>query len=338
MPFLDPPSRPLNILVLSGDFLQGKSVLATIKHLLGTKTPACSTFDIICGTGPVGGWLALILGRWRLSHSDASPVWGTLEDLEILPPTRGKDKRLDEKKFLRNIRTLMEVYDIEDKLAMPEPFQLLHTATDQSDLRCKHVFVTIPKPSSILFSSKPKSTESDFDILRTYNHPGDKISGKEALTSTFLRLAKPHGSEADGIGLATQEAQMLYGPEVPITMILNIKVAVRKPRRPQGTKDSKNIHIENASDDSITFDELPSLTGLPTKLITIHLPITPNSKGENAEASEVLAPWFKKPGIKWEFDNIRKIISNNDGSKDSDFLIDVSTKLALWQEKGGQLG
>ena len=338
MPFLDPPSRPLNILVLSGDFLQGKPVLATIKQLFGTKTPACSTFDIICGAGPVGGWLALIFGLWRLSHSDASPVWGTLEDLEILPPTRSKDKKLDEKKFLRNIRTLMEVYDIEDKLAMPLPFKLLHTATDQSEVRCKHVFVTIPKPSSILYLSKAKSTEPNFDILRAYDLPGDNISSKEALTSTFVRVAKPHGSEADGIGLAIQEAQMLYGPEVPIAQILNIKDAVREPRQPQETKDGKNTHIEDASDDSITFDELPSLTGLPTKLITIHLPITPNPRGESVEGREVLGPWFKKPGIKWEFDNIRKIISNNNGSKDSDFLMDVSSKLALWQEKGGRLG
>ncbi|MCJ1352358.1 MAG: hypothetical protein MMC33_002342 [Icmadophila ericetorum] len=341
MAHLDPPSHPLNILVLSGDLLQGKSVLAAIRQIVGTKDPACATFDIICGTGPIGGWLALLLGRFRLSYADASPVWGTLEDLEILPTTTNKDhNKLDEKKFIRNMKTLMQVYDVEDKLAMPGTYHLLHSATNRNHLRCKHVFLTAPKHSSILHPhlSFSKLPVLNLDVLRTYDIPDhhNNDHGKESLIPAFLRAAKSPGEEADGVGLAMQEVQTLYGPDVPIALILNINVVVKETHE---VKDGEGTHTQYVTEDTITFDEYPALSKPPAKLVTICLPIAPNPKGESVEVTEALGPWFKKPGIKWEFDNLRKMVSENKGgTKDPDFLMDVASKLALWQERGGQLG
>ena len=254
MSYLPKPTEPLRILTIDGGGLQGVSPLLILNRLLvsiadGSEDPIkkprpCDVFDVIAGYG-AGGWLALLLGRFRMDVVDALTEWHNLIS-HITPSSKAEQLRMrmmehtyfDTERLVEHVDKLADLYKTGK--------HMFSAPTD--DLRCKHVFVSAPK-----MDLKDKHHgHNGYYLFRTYECPANaivldgppdpckyKISHAFGVTGAAKYFTSPWEERFDNkiktmfwdvqfptlhniTGLALGEVWGLYGTDVEIAAIVNI--------------------------------------------------------------------------------------------------------------------
>ena len=243
-------TKPLRILTLDGGGLQAVSTILILSKVLdriaaenGTpddKPRPCDVFDVIAGIG-TGGWLAILLGRFRMDLSACLTEWYKLMDCIKPGPAEETRLRLRDHcsfkigRLVEEAKLLTEEYGTGDRL-----FE-----SDINSARTRHVFVAAPAADAKgykLFRSYeiPKSARlpakllegpqdpSSFKISRAFGAtfaakyftvPWDErmaSSGKLRLNDT--QFPKPHNITR----LALEEMWGIYGTDVPLSVVVNI--------------------------------------------------------------------------------------------------------------------
>ncbi|MCJ1329691.1 hypothetical protein MMC10_006371 [Thelotrema lepadinum] len=246
-----PLEKPLKILTLDGGGLQAISTLLILDKLLdtiqetnqaATKPRPCDVFDVIAGIG-AGGWLALLLGRFRLDTKTCLTEWYKLIQC-IAPRSRSQGIRrrvfahsyFDEKLLVKRVDRLTALYGTGNTLLDPYP----------SDARCKYVFVAAAQKAHRLHEAEV------YNLFRTYGVDKDRklrAGPSEPTTFTIARAFGATGAAryfsapwkehiaADGKTsfldsafprphnitlLALDEMWALHGADAPISVIVNI--------------------------------------------------------------------------------------------------------------------
>ena len=243
-------TKPLRILTLDGGGLQAISTLLILNNILEAiakqngvpkrkKPRPCDVFDVIAGIG-TGGWLAILLGRFRMDLSACLTEWYNLMDCIKPGPAEETRLRLRHCSFeigrlVEQVKLLTEEYGTGDRL-----FE-----SDINSARTRHVFVAAPAANAKgykLFRSYeiPKSARlpakllegpqdpSSFEISRAFGAtfaakhftvPWEEqmaSSGKLRLNDT--QFPKPHNITQ----LALEEMWGIYGTDVPLSVVVNI--------------------------------------------------------------------------------------------------------------------
>ena len=246
------PSRPLAILTLDGGGLQAISTLLILNKVLekiaeenghlGVEKPRpCDVFDAIAGIG-AGGWLAILLGRFRLDVTACLSEWYKITQ-RIAPRSKAAELRsrllqhryYDTDRLAEQVDSLTKVYGTGDRL-----FE-----DDSQGARTRHVFVAalasdgkgynlfrsyeIPKsaklPKKLL--EGPENPDS-FTILRAFAATGAARyltkPWKEQMASSGMRefsdtkLSEPYNITE----LALDEMWGIYGTDVPLSVVVNV--------------------------------------------------------------------------------------------------------------------
>lgn len=245
------PAKPLQILTIDGGGLQAISTLLILDKLLETigkqngvphrKQRPCDVFDTIAGIG-VGGWLAILLGRFRMDITSCLSEWYKITRC-IAPKSKTEALRLrllehccfNTDRLVEQVNILTQVYDTGDCLFEPDP----------AGARTRHVFVAAlasDAKSYKLFRSYeiPKSAKLPKKLLEGPMNPGSfKISSAFGVTGATKYLThswkeqiadsgkivfgdskfpKPHNITE----LALDEMWGIYGTDVPLSVVVNI--------------------------------------------------------------------------------------------------------------------
>lgn len=245
------PTKPLKILTIDGGGLQAISTLLILNKLLETigkqngvphrKPRPCDVFDTIAGIG-AGGWLAILLGRFRMDITSCLSEWYKITQC-IAPKSKTEALRLrilqhcyfDTDRLVEQVDVLTQIYDTGDCLFEPDP----------AGARTRHVFVAAlasDAKSYKLFRSYdiPKSAKLPTKLLEGPINPGSfKISRAFGVTGAakyFTNPWKEHMADSGKIRfsdtkfpkphniteLALDEMWGIYGTDVPLSVIVNI--------------------------------------------------------------------------------------------------------------------
>ncbi|MCJ1273471.1 hypothetical protein MMC21_001262 [Puttea exsequens] len=244
-------SKPLKILTLDGGGLQAISTLMILNKILDTiakqngvpqrKPRPCDVFDTIAGIG-AGGWLAILLGRFRMDITSCLSEWYRITEC-IAPRSRSEELRLrllqhcfyDTDRLVEEVDRLTKVYDTGDFLFESDP----------GGARTCHVFVAALKADAKgynLFRSYeiPKSAKlprrlldgpenpSSFKIARAFGVTGaakyftppwtEHIANSGKIRFSDTKFPKPHNITE----LALDEMWAIYGTDVPLSAVVNI--------------------------------------------------------------------------------------------------------------------
>ena len=246
------PSRPLTILTLDGGDLHAISTLLILNRVLekiaeenghpGVGKPRpCDVFDVIAGIG-VGGWLAILLGRFRLDITTCLSEWSTM--MQHLGP-RSWIKKLrmsllqhrcfDTTRLIKQVHSWTQVHRTGDYL-----FE-----DDHQGARTRHVFVAAPTSDAggyNLFRSYevPPSAKLPEKLLEGPKDPDSfKISHAFAVTGAASHFTAPWEQQMASsgktifndtkfpephniTGLALNEMYGIYGTDVPLSVVVNI--------------------------------------------------------------------------------------------------------------------
>ena len=243
------PSKPLKVLTIDGGGLQAIPSLLILNKLLDTiahnnnnvkeaKPRPCDVFDVICGIGS-GGWLAIMLGRFRMDITAALAEWYNL--IECIKPQSTQEEMImrlmkrsyyDRQRLVEQVDEMTDMYDAGKFMYLPP----------SEDCRCKHVFVAALKASS-------KDENLNYGLFRTYDTPSDRrlldgfsdprhcmISDAFSATGAAKWFTPPwkgkngkfkfqdtHFPSPHNItDLAVNEVWGLYGNQVAMSIIVNI--------------------------------------------------------------------------------------------------------------------
>ena len=245
------PTEPLRILTLDGGGLRATSTLLILDKVLKRiaaenwtperKIPRpCDVFDVIAGIG-TGGWLAILLGRFKMDITACLCEWNNLT--QCIAPGPLEELRLrmlhncsfDMERLVEQVELLTEEHGTGDRL-----FE-----SDFEGSRTRHVFVAAPTADAKgykLFRSYeiPKSAKLPAELLEGPQDPSSfKISrafgatfaaryftgpweeqmassGKVILNDT--QFPKPHNITQ----LALEEMWAIYGTDVPLSVVVNV--------------------------------------------------------------------------------------------------------------------
>lgn len=198
-------------------------------------------FDIIGGIG-TGGWLALLLGRYRLDLTRCMSIYLELASDPQITAARpffgSKAYTLDQKRLIAKIDAILERYELSSLLVDNDEPQ---SQEDAVEVRCKYAFAV----GAVQF---PTQAGPKYEIFRSYRptntsgpfyHSGPdpatcKVSSVCAATGATKYLLQPHtiGSTTysdNGFpnphnitDLAMDEAYHIYGEKPPLSAIVNI--------------------------------------------------------------------------------------------------------------------
>ena len=205
------------------------------------KPRPCDVFDTIAGIG-AGGWLAILLGRFRMDITSCLSEWYNLMQC-IAPNSTTEEVRLrllqhcyyDTERLVEQVEVLTQFYEIGDQLFEP----------DTKVARTRHVFVAAlasDATSYNLFRSYgiPKSAKSPEKLLEGPKNPSSfKISRAFGVTGAaryFTKNWKEEMASSGKIsfsdtmfpnphnitGLALDEIWGIYGTDVPVSVVVNI--------------------------------------------------------------------------------------------------------------------
>lgn len=241
--------RPLKILTLDGGGLQALSTLSILSKLCDAiainkasdrKPAPYELFDIIGGIG-TGGWLALLLGRYRLDLTRCMSIYLELASDPQLPATRSlfgsKPYALDQKRLISKIDSILKRYELNPSLLDNEA----QKAEEGVEVRCKHAFAV----GAIQSSDEVNREYEIFRAYRTTNTPGPfyrpgpdpescNVSSVCAATGATKYLLQPYtiGSTTysdNGFPnphniteIAMDEANHIFGEKPPLSIIVNI--------------------------------------------------------------------------------------------------------------------
>ena len=246
------PSLPLKILTLNGGGLQAISTLLILNKVLETiaqekgvlelrKPRPCDVFDTIAGIG-VGGWLAILLGRFRMDVTSCLSEWYNMMQ-RIAPRSMTEELRLrllqhcyfDTDRVVETVDYLTQFYGTDDRLYAPDP----------QGARTRHVFVealTSDAKGYNLFRSYeiPDSAKLPGKLLEGPQKPASfKISHAFAVTGATRYFTTPWKEQLASSGmtefsdtkfprphnitkLALDEMWGMYGMDVPLSVVVNI--------------------------------------------------------------------------------------------------------------------
>ena len=163
------PKAPLRILTIDGGGLSGSTTLMILDDLLKTiaresqipenELRPCDVFDVITGTG-TGGWLALLLGRFQMSVSDARADWFNL--MLCIKPETGWLRMAFRQHSLYDTDRLVEQIDWLTGSAYKTGKCMFLPPSEYT--RCKHVFVSAVRTDS-------KQNHLEYNLFRTYDCP-----------------------------------------------------------------------------------------------------------------------------------------------------------------------
>ena len=245
------PSKPLKILTLDGGGLQAISTLLILNELLEQictkdgvshrKPRPCEIFDTIAGIG-AGGWLAILLGRFRMDITSCLSEWYRIT--RNLPPrSRAEKFRLrflrhhyfSQERLVEQVDHLTQAYNVGENLFEPAPegarTRHVFVAALENDTKRYKLFRTYDLPNTAKtkdgFREGPKDP-ANFKITSAFGTTGAARyftgpwtvqmadSGRIKLRDT--KFPKPHNITK----LALEEMWALYGKDVRISVVVNI--------------------------------------------------------------------------------------------------------------------
>jgi hypothetical protein len=245
------PSKPLKILTIDGGGLQAISSLLILDDLLKTiavsngiphrKPRPCDVFDTIAGIG-AGGWLALLLGRFRMDITACLSEWYKI--MECIAP-KGKTEEMkmrvlqhsyfDPDRLVQQIERLIKIYGTGPYM-YPKNSDGVRTrhvfvAALRSDDKGYNLFRTYPIPESATLPKKllegPLTPET-FNITRAFGVTGaaryftppwkEQMASGGKMRFSDTKFPKPHNITE----LALDEMWGLYGTDVPLSVVVNI--------------------------------------------------------------------------------------------------------------------
>ncbi|KAK5555249.1 hypothetical protein LTR46_006879 [Exophiala xenobiotica] len=244
--------RPLKVLTLDGGGLQALATLSSLnavckaiaKQNEASRTPApYELFDVICGVG-TGGWIALLLGRYRLDIATCMAVY--MEIARKVDSTertrrwhrRNRSFKLDQDRLASVIDETLQRYGLDPGLLS----ERLSTPDSQKSVsRCQYAF-------AVGVVQQPVNDQSKYELFRSYHAPADKTKGtlpgpepeKCRISQAFAAIGaakfflKPYKvgksvffdetfPQSHPItSIALDEVLGLYGSDVEISVLLNI--------------------------------------------------------------------------------------------------------------------
>lgn len=338
-------TKPLKILTLDGGGLQALSTLSILSKLCDAiaankendrKPAPYELFDIIGGIG-TGGWLALLLGRYRLDLTRCMSIYIELASHPQITAGRpyfgSKPFTLDQKHLIAKIDSILERNGLSSLLLDDEG----QTMEGDSVVRCKHAFavgaIQSPReggPKYEMFRSY-RTTKTSGPFYHSGPDPGScKVSSVCAATGATKYLLQPYtiGSTTysdNGFPnphniteLAMDEAYHLYGEKPPLSVIVNIGPGIpsdndveklenlsRKfswPNWLSSTRPRSSLHSNNTSTNtspisSTSTDSDPKLTESPYRSDTS------SSSSSEAEQVERQIEATIKDRLKRDYDN-----------------------------------
>ncbi len=243
-----PSKRPLRILVLDGGGLQATSTLSILNEILGRKAEKegkpkdqkqkpCEVFDIIAGIG-VGGWLAILLGRFGMDILGCLSEWFAMMRF-ISTKTRTPGFHLpklrhcwfDKQRLEQRIQELADIYLIRHD-TKPARTRYVIVAALTSNAKGYEVFRFHETPTSAKLSDKPLQNptlqQRYQEILTAFTVTGaskyftkpwkTQMASSSDTKSSKTVIPNPYNITA----LVLDEMQDLYGTKVPLSTVLNI--------------------------------------------------------------------------------------------------------------------
>ena len=249
----NPPGapKPLKILTIDGGGLQAVSTLLILNKVLETigklhsnpprKPKPCEVFDTIAGIG-AGGWLAILLGRFRMDITTCLSEWYRITR-RIEPRSRSEELRMrllhqryfDTERLMEEVDRLTRTYGTGDYLLEDDP----------EGARTRHVFVAALKADAKgyrLFRTyeTPESAKLPDRLLEGPADPKKyKISSAFGVTGAAKYFTKEWNEDMEHSGhtkfidskfpkphniteLALDEMWAIYGIDVPLSVVVNI--------------------------------------------------------------------------------------------------------------------
>ena len=231
--------KALNVLVLGGGGLQTDLTLPILSELLRavakqkgisySKIRPCDVFDTIIGIG-TGGWLAILLGRFRMDLCQAEVVWHKIQRCI------DRSYAIKEERLFDQINWCINAHGIENRFYENDLTKVrtcrVAVAAQRLDGQGYCLFRSYDVASA-KFPEKllegPETTDS-FKITQAFLVTG---AAKHFLPRQTIKMASsgdvcfqdvhfpktPH----DIASLALEEMLALYGPDVPISSIVDVQ-------------------------------------------------------------------------------------------------------------------
>ena len=243
-------SKPLKILTIDGGGLQATSTLLILNEVLEAiarqngsikKPRPCDVFDTIAGIG-AGGWLAILLGRFRMDITACLTEWYNIMQC-IAPRSKSEQLRLrllqhcyfDQDCLVEQVDSLTKLYRTGDHLFEPDiggaRTRHVFVAALNSDGKSYDLFRSYEIPESAKLPQKllngPKDP-SNFKISSAFGVTGaaryfsmpwkEQMAGGGKISFNDTKFPKPHNITE----LALDEMWGIYGTDVPLSVVLNV--------------------------------------------------------------------------------------------------------------------
>ena len=243
--------KPLRILTIDGGGLQGVSTLLILGKVLedigkarnpeNPKKPRpCDVFDVIAGIG-AGGWLANLLGRFRMDITSCLTEWYKIVDrttsskLKELPRRMLQRCYVDTKRLVKQVEDLTKLYDRGEFLFEPNPEQArtrhVIVAASRSDTKGYNIFRSYEVPNTAkspeLLLEGP-ANPGQFKISSAFGVTGasnyftheweEQMESSGKVKFKDAESPKPHNIT----GLALDEMWAIYSPDVPLSVVVSI--------------------------------------------------------------------------------------------------------------------
>lgn len=243
--------KPLKILVLDGGGLQAISTLLILDDLLKAiakqrgisdrKPKPCEIFDTIAGIG-AGGWLAILLGRFRMDVLAAMTEWYHLMR-PIAPRSKTEELRMrvrhhchfDMDTLVSQVDKMTHTYRTGETLFEPKPegarTRHVIVAALRHDDKAYSLFRSYPIPPDAKLPNKlldGPENPSEFKISSAFGVTGaaryfspvwkEHLSSGSRAKFSDTRFPKPHNITE----LIIDEMWGIYGQKKDISVIVNI--------------------------------------------------------------------------------------------------------------------
>lgn len=240
----------MRILTIDGGGLQGISTLLILDNILGAiakqngmrkKPRPCDVFDTIAGIG-AGGWLAILLGRFRMDITSCLHEWQKIVNgltattkLKELPRRMIQNCWFDTNRLANEVEKLTKLYHRGGFLFEPNPEQArtrhVIVAASRSDTGGYNIFRSYEIPNTAkspeLLLEGP-ANPSQFKISSAFGVTGasnyftpeweEQMESSGPVKFRDADFPMPHNIT----GLALDEMWAIYGTDVPISVVVSI--------------------------------------------------------------------------------------------------------------------
>ena len=242
-------SQPMRILTIDGGGLQGVSTLLILDNVLGAiakqngilkKPRPCDVFDTIAGIG-AGGWLAILLGRFRMDITSCLAEWYKIVDRITSAKVKELPRRMLQRycvgtnRLVKQVEELTKLYDRGEFLFEPNPKQArtrhVIVAASRSDTGGYNIFRSYEVPNTAkspeLLLEGPANPSrfkisSAFGVTGASNYftPGWEEQMESSGKVKFRDAESPKSHNITGLVL--DEIWAIFGIDVPISVVVSI--------------------------------------------------------------------------------------------------------------------